>query len=336
MFESERSCDPYEAVRHVLMARNELMRVDGVSPSVLVFGRLPRAPPNMAESDEDYRLLAERLHNEHPLYEVVMQRRLAARTAWIQAEVLDRTARIQSTRSRPYRGPYYKGQVVLVYRRKRGDATNPGRKGVWLGAGEVIAVEATADRFVPRIIYVTVHGRLFLCSPEQLRPISLKTAWVRQQLQANALANQTTFSEMRQVRGIDVRAERPSSAELEQEYERNEQDVVVDPLAPEADYDPLPQAPPTPAPDLPTTPRPSTPLPGTPRASPPLQDVSLSSPPALPAPVPSASDPPAKRGDKRPPDLHPAVEAMAERRSLEGPRQLPETVSVDRSAGGGR
>ena len=89
VFESERTCSPYEAVTHVLQARNELMRVEGVSPAVLVFGKLPRAPPNMAESDEDFRCLAERLHNEDPLYEVVTQRRMAARTAWVQSEVRD-------------------------------------------------------------------------------------------------------------------------------------------------------------------------------------------------------------------------------------------------------
>ena len=246
VFESEPTCSVYEAAKHVIQARNDLMRVEGVSPSVLVFGRLPRAPPSMAEGDEDFRMLAERLHNEDPLYEVTMQRRLAARTAWVQSEVRDRTSRVQTTRSRPYKGPYYKGQVVLVYRRKKGDASNPGRKGVWLGPGEVVASESTSDRLVPRIIYVTVHGRLFLCSPEQLRPVGVKAEWVRARLQEGGVANQKTFSEMKEARGVDLRGERPTSAELEQEYER---DVVqVESLEEEGVYEPLPQAPLTPAP----------------------------------------------------------------------------------------
>ena len=282
VFESERTCTPYQAVTHVTQARNELMRVEGVSPSVLVFGKLPRAAPNMAESDEDFRCLAERLHNEDPLYEVTMQRRMAARTAWVQSEVRDRTARTQATRSRPYQGPYYKGQAVLVYRRKRGDASNPGRRGVWLGPGEVVAVETTSDRLIPRVVYVTVHGRLFLCSPQQLRPVSLKATWVRQKLQESGVAGQQTFQEMKHARGIDVRNGRPSSAELESEHDKFEDQLV---LEPQTDYEPLPQAPFTPAPGTPgpATPAPGTPVPGapTPGTPRPVRPELVSAPPAL-------------------------------------------------------
>ena len=341
VFESERTCTPYQAVVHVLQARNELMRVEGVSPSVLVFGRLPRAPPNMSESDEDFRCLAERLHNEDPLYEVTMQRRLAARTAWVQSEVRDRTARIQATRSRPYQGPYYKGQTVLVYRRRRGDSGSPGRRGVWLGPGEVIAVESTSDKLVPRVVYVTVHGRLFLCSPEQLRPISLKAEWVRTKLQEAGVAGQQTFQEMRHARGIDVRNERPSSAELELEHEKKDEDLVLEPLGPEAIYEPLPQAPMTPAPGTPgpATPATATPAPGTP-VSAPLGPRLVSDAPPLPAhaPTPPEGDPPAssasdtRRGEKRSSGLHLDVEDESQFRAEHGPTpvdsEVPPTVTT--------
>ena len=46
VFESEWRCIPYEAVVHVVQARDELMRVEGVSLAVLICGKLPRAPPN--------------------------------------------------------------------------------------------------------------------------------------------------------------------------------------------------------------------------------------------------------------------------------------------------
>ena len=88
-----------------------------------------------------------------------------------------------------------------------------------------------------------MHGRLFLCSPEQLRPISLKADWVRVKLQEAGVAGQQTFQEMKQGRGIDVRNERPSSAELELEHEKPEEDLVLEQLGPEADYEPLPQTP---------------------------------------------------------------------------------------------
>ena len=335
VFESERTCSPYEAVTSVLQARNELMRVEGVSPAVLVFGKLPRAPPNMAESDEDFRCLAERLHNEDPLYEVVMQRRMAARTAWVQSEVRDRTARIQATRSRPYQGPYYKGQVVLVYRRRRGDATNPGRRGVWLGPGEVVAVESTSDKLVPRVVYVTVHGRLFLCSPEQLRPVSLKAEWVRTKLQEAGVSGQTTFQEMKLARGIDVRNERPSSAELEQEHETPEEQLVLEPLGSEADYEPLPQAPYTPAPGTPgpATPVPGTPVPSTPAPAPTTPRAArfeLPSASVAPQPLPTppggdTADPSdVRRGEKRVHDS--TLEDEATHRAQHGPTPVVSNV----------
>ena len=118
---------------------------------------------------------------------------------------------------------------MLVYRRKR-DAANPSRRGVWLGPGEAVAVERTSDKLVPRVVCVTVHGRLFLCSPEQLRPVSLKAAWVRSKLQEVGVSGQSTFQEMKLARGIDVRNERPSSAELEQERDTPEEQLVLEPL----------------------------------------------------------------------------------------------------------
>ena len=214
VFQEDQSCTPFEAAVAVVQARNDLMRVDGVSPAVLVFGKLPQAPPNFSESDEDYLLLAERLRREDPLCETLMLRRVAARTAWVQSEIRDRTARASATRPRPYKGPYYKGQAVLVYRRRKGDAANPGHKGVWLGPGVVVAVESTSDKLVPRVIYVTVHGKLFLCSPEQLRPISVKAERVRTQLQQSETLKPES-ADLRFSRGTDVRAERPTSAEWE-------------------------------------------------------------------------------------------------------------------------
>ena len=103
VFEADRACEPYQAVCEVLRARNELMRVEGVSAAVLVFGKLPKGPPSFVEGSEDYEMLAERLHLEDPLYETLMLRRIAARTAWVQSEVRDRTSRMQASRPRPYK-----------------------------------------------------------------------------------------------------------------------------------------------------------------------------------------------------------------------------------------
>ena len=358
VFESERTCSVYDASVHVIQARNELMRVEGVSPAVLVFGKLPRAPPGFSEGSDDYELLAERLHNEDPLYEVFMRRRLAARTAWVQAEVRDRTARAGNTRPRPYRGPYVKGQVVLVYRRKRGDAANPGRRGVWIGPGEVIAVESNADKLVPRVVYVTVHGRLFLCSPEQIRPISTQAEWLRQRLHQDGIKPEGV-GEVRTAKGVDIRGERPSSLELEEAHDVGDKDVVVEDLKAEGEYEPLSQGPPhTPVPGtplVPATPIPGTPTPGTPR--PPVEfegpapsggevpETSQGFPTDLveeavtgtispqvetPTEEPSSSlgDSVTKRGGKRPPEPNPSLEDMSQHRATAGPVQVPQTLDV--------
>ena len=307
------------------------MRVDGVSPAVLVFGKLPKAPPNLSESDEDLELLSERLHREDPLYESIMLRRVAARTAWVQSEVRDRTAKVQATRPRPYKGPYYRGQAVLVYRRRRGDASSPGQKGVWLGPGEIVAVESTSDKLVPRVIYVTVHGKLFLCSPEQLRPISLKAEWVRTQLPGLENAAKPDFQESKTSRGTDIRSERPTSAELEASYDEPEGRVIIEGLREEAEYEPSPQAP-----------GPSTPLPGTPAGTPRV-GVGTSEAPVVPVDLPTpeggdSTEVPAglpveraaettKRGDKRPHDTGDTDE-MSQLRALRGPEQPQSSGSV--------
>ena len=49
-------------------------------------------------------------------------------------------------------------------------------------------------------------------------------------LQEDGLASQRNFSDMRKARGIDVRNERPSSAELEQEHEVPEGSITLEEL----------------------------------------------------------------------------------------------------------
>ena len=101
------------------------------------------------------------------------------------------------------------------------------------------------------------------------RPVSVKAEWVMQKLREDGLGSQRSFGEMRKARGVDIRNERPSSAELEQVHEEPEGSVTVEDLKGEAEYGPYPQAPPTvPGTPLPGTPVPGTPVPATPRRVP--------------------------------------------------------------------
>ena len=81
----------------------------------------------MAERDEDFRLLAERLQRSDPLYKL---RRVTACTVCSQKSATAPLTLCQSGLG--HIRPYNLGQVVRSpYRRRRGDAANPGRHGVF-------------------------------------------------------------------------------------------------------------------------------------------------------------------------------------------------------------
>ena len=63
-------------------------------------------------------------------------------------------------RSRPFRGQYAPGEWVMIWRQ----AEPP--KGQWLGPMKVVTQESA------QIIWCTRSGRLYRCSPEQVRPVS--------------------------------------------------------------------------------------------------------------------------------------------------------------------
>ena len=195
--------------------------------------------------------------------------------------------------------------------------------------------------------------------------MSLKAEWVMQKLKEDGLGSQRNFGEMRRARGVDIRNERPSSAELEQAHEEPENSVSVEDLKGEAEYDPYPQAPPTvpgtpvPGTPLPSTPVPGTPVPATPRRVPESNEgasVGLrpaGQPPALLVPEdlppppggetfgepsrPSGSNPSevggvdplaGNRGLKRSSEFHRPVEEMARDRAIQGPSDEDPLISL--------
>ncbi|CAK0797600.1 unnamed protein product [Prorocentrum cordatum] len=157
------------ALRMTASQRNLLRNVRGFSPAMLVLGTQPRVPG--ALSDEDFGL-AEQSALVDPRSEVheMMLRRVAAGTAFIEADCSRAVRAALLARSRPTRRGYEVGEWVYIWR------PEPSRgleKCHWFGPALVVAVEAkpNEDDVMHTSVVWATHGRvIYRCTVEQLRP----------------------------------------------------------------------------------------------------------------------------------------------------------------------
>ncbi|CAK0886983.1 unnamed protein product, partial [Prorocentrum cordatum] len=157
------------ALRMTASQRNLLRNVHGFSPAMLVLGTQPRVPG--ALSDEDFGL-AEQSALVDPRSEVheMMLRRVAAGTAFIEANCSRAVRAALLARSRPTRRGYEVGEWVYIWR------PEPSRgleKRHWFGPALVVAVEAkpNEDDVMHTSVVWATHGRvIYRCTVEQLRP----------------------------------------------------------------------------------------------------------------------------------------------------------------------
>ncbi|CAK0816650.1 unnamed protein product [Prorocentrum cordatum] len=156
-------------LRMTASQRNLLRNVHGFSPAMLVLGTQPRVPG--ALTDEDFGL-AEQSALVDPRSEVheMMLRRVAAGTAFIEANCSRAVRAALLARSRPTRREYEVGEWVYIWR------PEPSRgleKCHWFGPALAVAVEAKPnedDVMHTSVVWATHGCVIYRCTVEQLRP----------------------------------------------------------------------------------------------------------------------------------------------------------------------
>ena len=154
-------------LRQAFAAKNSLSRVHGYTPEQCLLGK-SRALPASLVSDDDAssHVLAESDSPEGQWCRDSLQRREAARKAFVQADNDSAFRRALLRRSRPGVLTFEPKDWVLYWRRSKGN--NRLERGRWYGPAQVIVVEGK------KVVWLSHLGRIIRASPEQLRPASLR------------------------------------------------------------------------------------------------------------------------------------------------------------------
>eukprot|EP00435_Cladocopium_sp_Y103_P020778 s1772_g5.t1 len=148
-------------------AKNSLSRVNGYSPEQAVLGMSRRLPGSLtANAGVSSMSLAEGEGHASDIFRLALERRSSARKAFIDADNSSSLRRALLRRSRPLRGPYEIGDLVLYWRRKGSNLKR--ERGRWFGPASVVAVEGTKN------VWLNHSGRLIRACPEQIRPASFR------------------------------------------------------------------------------------------------------------------------------------------------------------------
>ena len=156
------------ALTQAFNAKNSLSRVKGYSPEQAVLGAARYLPGSVVSSQGLSSLtLAEGNGPESEAFRENLERRSCARRAFIDADNSSSLRRALLRRTRPVRGPYEIGDLVLYVGVGKG-ANMRRDRGRWYGPASVVAIEGT------RNVWMNHAGKLVRASPEQLRPASFR------------------------------------------------------------------------------------------------------------------------------------------------------------------
>ena len=156
-------------------SKNALAKHRGYSPEQIVLGKATRLPASLS-SDESTAAHSLALGDDLDCdrFRSLLEKRTKARQAFILADNADSLRRATLRQSRPTRGPYLPGQLVLYWTKRV--VPNRSESGRWHGPARVIVQEGSS------IVWLSHANRLIRRAPESLRPASLRE-W-------NALQNQ--------------------------------------------------------------------------------------------------------------------------------------------------
>ena len=179
--------DLQQALWHCVQAKNACSLRRGFAPEVLVLGKHTRLPGSISGDDQiASHSLVESDLQQGQVFRENLAKREAARKAFWAADNNSALRRAILRRTRPSRGHYRPGEWIMMWKKTE----DP--KGKWIGPAKVIVQEGT------QTVWCTLSGRLFRCSPEQVRPVSAFEA--RQIEPIDPQVEQSILKQLQQVR----------------------------------------------------------------------------------------------------------------------------------------
>ena len=170
-FDNEKTIESPQEFDYILQAcfqaKNSLMRHEGFSPEQIVLGKSSKLPASLT-SDEEVPshafALGEGLASER--FRQQLEIRSRARQAFLLTDNDQAFRRALLRKSCPMRGPFQAGQVVMYWQKK--SKANRQEAGRWHGPAKVVGQEGLST------VWISHADRLLRCSPESLRPASLR------------------------------------------------------------------------------------------------------------------------------------------------------------------
>eukprot|EP00435_Cladocopium_sp_Y103_P018919 s1103_g4.t1 len=149
------------ALTHVFNAKNSLSRVKGFSPEQAVLGTARKLPGSvMSGTGLGSLTLAEGTGPESEVFRDSLEMRSSARRAFIEADNSSSLRRALLRRTRPMRGPYEIGDLVLYWRRRGANMRRD--HGRWYGPAAVVAELLTESGTNPQQFQRSLKDGVFI------------------------------------------------------------------------------------------------------------------------------------------------------------------------------
>ena len=161
--------DLEEALQSATQTKNQWSRHRGYPPEMLVFGKCASVPGSVT-SDPNRTSHAVALQNlpDGIRFREELSIRERARRAFAFVDNNQVLRRAIVNRSRPNRGPFERGEWVMIWK-KRGEA-----EGQWTGPMQVLMQEGKS------VVWVTMGQKLYRIAPEHVRYLSAMEEWKNQ------------------------------------------------------------------------------------------------------------------------------------------------------------
>eukprot|EP00435_Cladocopium_sp_Y103_P025468 s968_g6.t1 len=156
-----------QCLQQCFRAKNSLTSVNGYSPEQCVLGKATKLPASVAsDSDSPSHLLAEDPSSQGEQFRITLQRRQAAREAFVKTENSQAIRRAILRKSQGEIINWQTGQLCMYWSKR--DAPNMLEQGRWVGPAQIVLQESRS------IVWVSYLIRLLRCARENLRPVSLR------------------------------------------------------------------------------------------------------------------------------------------------------------------